>query len=211
MTPVPILLVLAGIILYFVYKIYINAMHQIGFTEFDAIMILIVSYLAGYIDISVVKYNNIIIAVNVGGAIIPCLISAKLLFKHKTYAEAIIATTVVSMIAYTVTFVTNDGIVSPFPQWLAPPFVASICGFVFANKLKKASSIAYISGTLGSLIGADLMHLNEILRLDFDSTVIASIGGASIFDMVYLAGILAIMIELILYKFIKEGKLEVWE
>ena len=48
--------------------------------------------------------------------------------------------------------------------------------------------IAYISGTLGTLIGADLLNLGKIGEL---GAPVASIGGAGTFDGVFLTGIIA--------------------
>jgi uncharacterized membrane protein len=46
-----------------------------------------------------------------------------------------------------------------------------------------------IAGTLGPLIGADLLHLRQVERMD---TGIVSIGGAGTFDGILLSGIVAL-------------------
>jgi uncharacterized membrane protein len=59
--------------------------------------------------------------------------------------------------------------------------------------------VAYIAGTLGTLIGADLLNLPAILRGSLlptapgetPSRVVSSIGGAGVFDGIFLTGILA--------------------
>jgi uncharacterized membrane protein len=51
-----------------------------------------------------------------------------------------------------------------------------------------APVIAYISGTLGTLIGADLLNLRRLGEL---GAPVVSIGGAGTFDGVFLAGVLA--------------------
>jgi len=52
-------------------------------------------------------------------------------------------------------------------------------------------AIAYISGTLGVLIGADLLHLKLVPKL---GTPLASIGGAGTFDGMFLTGIIAVLL-----------------
>jgi uncharacterized membrane protein len=51
--------------------------------------------------------------------------------------------------------------------------------------------MAYICGTLGVLIGADLMRLQDIRRL---GAPVASIGGAGTFDGIFLTGIVAVLL-----------------
>jgi uncharacterized membrane protein len=50
---------------------------------------------------------------------------------------------------------------------------------------------AYIAGTLGTLIGADLSNLGKISA---GGTHVASIGGAGKFDGIFLTGIVAVLI-----------------
>jgi uncharacterized membrane protein len=51
-----------------------------------------------------------------------------------------------------------------------------------------SSYVAYVSGVLGTLIGADLGHLKDISK---SGPKIASIGGAGTFDGIFLSGIIA--------------------
>jgi uncharacterized membrane protein len=54
-----------------------------------------------------------------------------------------------------------------------------------------AAPLAYISGSLGTLIGADLLNLPEVNGL---GAPVASIGGAGTFDGIFLIGILAVLL-----------------
>ncbi|MBS0554096.1 MAG: DUF1614 domain-containing protein, partial [Proteobacteria bacterium] len=49
----------------------------------------------------------------------------------------------------------------------------------------------YIGGTLGVLIGADLLRLNQVGKL---GAPVASIGGAGTFDGIVLTGLLAVLL-----------------
>ena len=51
--------------------------------------------------------------------------------------------------------------------------------------------LAYIGGSLGTLIGADLLNLDKLRGL---GAPIASIGGAGTFDGVFLTGVVAVLI-----------------
>jgi uncharacterized membrane protein len=54
-----------------------------------------------------------------------------------------------------------------------------------------AAPLAYIAGSLGTLIGADLTNLDKVPGL---GAPVASIGGAGTFDGIFLTSILAVLI-----------------
>jgi uncharacterized membrane protein len=51
--------------------------------------------------------------------------------------------------------------------------------------------LAYVGGTLGTLIGADVLNLGRIGGL---GAPIVSVGGAGTFDGIFLTGILAVLL-----------------
>jgi len=54
-----------------------------------------------------------------------------------------------------------------------------------------SAPLAYIAGSLGTLIGADLTNLDKVRGL---GAPVASIGGAGTFDGIFLTGILAVLL-----------------
>jgi uncharacterized membrane protein len=70
---------------------------------------------------------------------------------------------------------------------IVPPLVAATTALTLTPE--HATPVAFIAGTLGPLVGADLFHLREVERTD---TGIVSIGGAGTFDGILLSGILAL-------------------
>lgn len=126
-----------------------------------------------------------ILAINVGGALIPTFVSTYLLLKTGLYLKAFISIFIVTMICFKMAKpVRGIGIAIPF---FIPPSMAAIISTIIAYN--SAPVIAYISGTLGTLIGADLLNLNKIKRL---GTPRASIGGAGTFDGIFITGIIAV-------------------
>ena len=69
---------------------------------------------------------------------------------------------------------------------IVPHLVAA--GVALPLAFRRAPPLAYVSGSMGTLIGADLMNLGKISRL---GAPVVSIGGAGTFDGVFLTGILA--------------------
>jgi len=64
---------------------------------------------------------------------------------------------------------------------LIPPVALLICS-------DSAPALVYISGTLGTLIGGDIMNLGK------KDAPVASIGGAGTFDGIFITGIIAVLL-----------------
>jgi uncharacterized membrane protein len=135
----------------------------------------------------VVQWPGTVIAVNVGGAVIPSLMSLYLLFKYRLWGPGLVATAGVTFVCYMLARpVAGLGIAEPV-------FVPSLTTAVVALLLSRrhAAPLAYIGGSLGTLIGADLLNLDKVQGL---GAPVASIGGAGTFDGIFLIGILAVLI-----------------
>jgi uncharacterized membrane protein len=135
----------------------------------------------------VVQWPGTVVAVNVGGAVIPTLMSLYLLVKYRLWGPGLLATAGVSIVCYMLAHpVRGLGIAEPV-------FVPSLAAAVTALLLSRrhAAPLAYIGGSLGTLIGADLLNLDKVQGL---GAPVASIGGAGTFDGIFLIGILAVLI-----------------
>lgn len=180
-----------------------------GFTSLEAIIIVFISFLLGsgivdgYVGISfsnihLFTYGNWIVGINTGGAVIPIILSIYLYIKNKLQlSKVFLGIIIVAIITYFVTEpIPQKGIVAKFPFWLLPIFFASLASIILYWKdIRKAAPFAYISGTIGVLIGADFFHLINLLGTNVQTTRFAVIGGASIFDMVFITGILAVIVD----------------
>ncbi len=132
-----------------------------------------------------------IIAVNLGGAVIPTVLSFYLILKHRIYGRSLIAVVIVSGLVHLMARpIPGVGIAEP----IFMPFLVT-AGVVLALSRKYAAPLAYVAGSLGTLIGADLMNLGQIRGL---GAPVASIGGAGTFDGIFLTGILAVLLASIL-------------
>jgi uncharacterized membrane protein len=130
-----------------------------------------------------------IIAVNLGGCVIPVGLAAYELLYVGTLDPrllgAIIVASLLNIIACSVLArpVAGVGIALPF---FAPALVAAVAALFLAPE--QAPPVAFIAGILGPLVGADLFHLKDIQRI---GSGVASIGGAGTFDGIVLSGIIA--------------------
>jgi len=127
------------------------------------------------------------IAVNLCGAIIPLFISLYLMVKALHPKKTLLATLIVSLIVYYFSrVVPGVGITIPI---LLPALSAALSSLLLDKQATPQT--AYISGSIGTLIGADLANLSKIKDLGIST---ASIGGAGTFDGIFLSGIMAVIL-----------------
>ncbi len=134
------------------------------------------------------RRQKTVVAINLGGALIPLLISLYLFYQMSNVVPALLATLFVSLVVYRLARpIKGVGIGIPA---LIPPLLAALSAYVVTGEEMRAP-VAYIAGTLGTLIGADLLRLNDIKNM---GAPVASIGGAGTFDGVFLSGIIAVLL-----------------
>ncbi len=127
------------------------------------------------------------IALNLGGAILPGLLCIYLL-SRVDITSALMATGVTIAFSYFLSRpVKGVGIVIPA---FIPPIIAAMTALIFAER-ESAPAVAYISGVLGTLIGADLLRIHQIKRFGLS---FLSIGGAGVFDGIFIVGIIAVLL-----------------
>jgi len=140
-----------------------------------------------YVVPLVTSWPGTVIAVNVGGAVIPTIMSTYLVFRYQLWIKAAIATAVIAFVIHTMaTPVPGIGIAVPV---FAPVVTTVILAFLLSREY--AAPLAYIGGSMGTLVGADLLNLDKISGL---GAPVASIGGAGTFDGIFLTGILAVLL-----------------
>lgn len=198
-----------------------SAFVKLGFSWLHGFMLLFFSLLGSYINIPIttvishastptrdyikvfgINYkipfiqniHKTVIAINLGGAIIPICVSAYLIYKFPgSIILCICSIFIVALItAKMAKPIKGVGIVTPA---ILPPIIAALSAFVIVTILHSNHTfifiVAYVGGTIGTLIGADILHLKGISKL---GAPVVSIGGAGTFDGVFLAGIIAVLL-----------------
>lgn len=133
------------------------------------------------------NWPGTVIAINVGGALIPIILSLYLLVKNELYLRAFLGVAIVAAVVhYMATPVRGVGITVPI---FIPPLVAVFVAMILS--WRRAAPLAYIAGSMGTLIGGDLLNLGKVAGL---GAPVASIGGAGTFDGVFLTGIIAVLL-----------------
>jgi uncharacterized membrane protein len=186
---------------------------RLGMSSGAALLLLLASLVGSYFNIPVVElpgqrvasdavvdffgmryvvpvvedWPGTLIAVNVGGAVIPVLVSLYLLVRHALWIRGLLATVVVALVIHGFADpVRGVGIAVPV---FLPALITAVLALVLARE--RAAPLAYVAGSLGTLIGADLTNLDKVSDL---GAPVASIGGAGTFDGIFVTAILAVLL-----------------
>lgn len=139
--------------------------------------------------------QEVVLAVNLGGAVVPLLISAYLVYVSG--AAAAVATLVTAGITTVATHLASRpirgvGIVVPT---LIPAFASATGALLSVPLLGLDPSLlprtAFAGGVVGALVGADVLNLDKIAKL---GAPVASIGGAGTFDGILITGVTAVLL-----------------
>jgi uncharacterized membrane protein len=140
-----------------------------------------------YVVPVVEDWPGTLVAVNVGGAVIPVLVSLYLLLRQSLWIRGLLATVVVALVIHWFAEpVRGVGIAVPI---FIPVLITAVLALVLARE--RAAPLAYVAGSLGTLIGADLTNLDKVSDL---GAPVASIGGAGTFDGIFITGIVAVLL-----------------
>lgn len=128
------------------------------------------------------------VAINAGGGLVPVSFSLYLIYHNPLpLPDLLLAIALVSTLSYFASRpVPGVGIGMPF---LLAPLLAALVALLLNPE--QSAPLAYICGTLGVLIGADLLRMKDIRKM---GTPVASIGGAGTFDGIFITGIIAALL-----------------
>ncbi len=196
---------IAALIIYMI----LAAFRSVGFTFAETTLILFVSIILYMFlpDIPLFYSGKVVIGINIAGAVIPIYISFRVLGRGRApLLESVLGTAIVTYLAYSLSeVIPGEGILL---YWIyVPAIAASIIGVIAARKKwERAGPVAYVSGTMGILIGADLLRLEEVLAWQPTHYSFAVIGGAGVFDAIFIVGVLAVVIDIFLKILFRYGE-----
>jgi len=127
------------------------------------------------------------LAINLGGGIIPVLLSFYFLYlswrQGFNLIPILIATILMVVVSnFLAKIIPGRGISLPA---LIPPIFSAIFALILAPQFP--AICAFVAGTLGVLIGADILNLRKVQKYGG----FLSIGGAGVFDGIFLVGIIS--------------------
>jgi uncharacterized membrane protein len=145
------------------------------------------AYGVAYVIPVIERWPGTVLAVNLGGALIPALLSAYLVAQVGHAPQILAVTAIVAVVVHRFARpVPGVGIVVPI---VIPPAVAALAAYLIAAEVTAAA--AYVGGAMGTLLGADLANLRRLRSL---GAPVASIGGAGTFDGIFVTGVVAVLL-----------------
>ena len=138
--------------------------------------------------------HETVIAVNVGGCVIPVLIALRQVPYLVEQGDALWRLAIVAAVNV---FVCErmarpvKGVGIMMPGLISALVAVTLTWLICPPEMPERVPIAYIAGILGPLVGANLLHLRDVTRIPVGTL---SIGGAGTFDGIVLSGILAALL-----------------
>ena len=176
------------------YKAMSFSFPRMGIPRRLVIPVFVAILVGGLFNIPIWRSGSTTVAVNVGGAIIPLLISFYLLRKAPMLKTAL-AVAVVATVSRLLAEVDAKGRIGLQFGYLILPLVAVSVALILVQR--NAPQVAFISGSVGGIIGVDLVHLSEAVRT---GATYLSIGGRGVFDGIFTTGIVAAMLAGLLWR-----------
>ncbi len=184
-------LVVAAIIvaLYLVF----SGFAMVGIRPFEVVLLLFISPLIAWINLPVYPAPGVIYGVNAAGLLVPLFLSVRFLTTDRLPVwKGVVGTGIVTIVAFQVSSVVPDqGILVP-----SLPLVVStaIVGIGLAwDRWRELGPATYVSGAMGTLIGADLLNLPAFIDPGREEAMFAVIGGAGTLDAIYLISLWAVV------------------
>jgi len=187
-----------------------SAYQKLGMSHRAITLLLLLSIFGSYINIPIASiapahavhhhiYNlsyaarleadprDTLIAINLGGAVIPVLLSIYLLTRVGGVLPAMIATATVALVVH------HFSRIIPGAGVAVPTFIPGATAAILAIMLtrERRPAVAYIAGTMGCLLGADVLNLALVARLN---APVAAIGGSGPFDGLFVSGLIAVLV-----------------
>jgi len=152
-------------------------------------------------DVPIVHFGRIVIGVNAVGFFIPIIITFNMLASRRVpWKHFCLLAVIIAAVTYLYAFI-QPGLGVVIYLFAIPPILASGIAFMF-RRMKGLSNLntallAYAGATIGVLVGADLLNLHKLASHDWGKPTLVSVGGGSILDAVFLAGMVALLADFV--------------
>ena len=183
-----------AVFVFLFYKVMSFSFRKMGIPRHLVIPVLVAILIGGFFNIPIWSSGGTTVSVNVGGAIVPLLVSFYLLRKAPLLKTAL-AIAVVATVSGLLAEVDPDSGIRLHFGYLILPVTAVSVALILARR--NAPPVAFIAGTIGAIIGVDLVHIGELIHLGVPHM---SIGGRGVFDGVFTTGIIAAVLAGVLWR-----------
>lgn len=189
----PELLAPAAVLLAVVLVLYLtfSGFAMVGVSAGETFVLLFLAPFVAGLNIPVYAYHDTVLGVNVAGLVIPLILSLRFLSDGRApILRALVGVGIVTALAYQVArYDPGRGILVPaVPIALTATIVGVALG---GSRYKRWGPLTFVSGAVGTLVGADLLNLQAIVTHP-QAPEVAVIGGAGTLDAIYLCAVWAV-------------------
>ena len=152
-------------------------------------------------DVPIIDFGRAIIGVNAVGFFSPMLVTLNMLMhKRSPQKKFCILVVIIAAVTYLYSFI-QPGLGVVIYLFAIPPILAAGIAFMF-RKMRGSENLntallAYAGATIGVLVGADLLNIFKLVTYDWERPTLISVGGGSMLDALFLAGMVALFADFI--------------
>lgn len=181
-------LLVVGVLVYF--GVAHRILDRMRLTDKQALLFIAAVIIGSFIDIPIIR-TPVEVSINVGGALLPAILSIWLIIKADETAERVRAILASILVAAAISLGSRFLPYEPENMFLDPKIIYGISAGLIAYLAGRSRRSAFVGGVLGIVL-SDIVHFVTIMGLGIPGTT--DIGGAGAFDVVMIAGIIAVMV-----------------
>ncbi len=182
-----ILLLVVSVLVYF--GLAQRILDRMRMTDKQALLFIAGIVVGSFIDIPIMR-SPVEVSINVGGALLPALLSIYLIVKADETAERVRAVLAAVLVAAAVSLGSRYLPYEPENMFLDPKLIYGIAAGLIAYVAGRSRRSAFVGGVLGIVL-SDIVHMVTLMGLGIPGTT--AIGGAGAFDVTMIAGLVAVM------------------
>ncbi|MDU2065895.1 MAG: DUF1614 domain-containing protein [Sporomusaceae bacterium] len=183
-----VLLIIMAVLIYF--GLAQRLLDRMRLTDKQAMLFIAAMIIGSFMDITILR-SPVEVTVNIGGAVLPLLLSIWLIVKADQTAERVRAIVSALLVAAAVMLGSKYLPDEPESMFLDPKLIYGIAAGLIAYIAGRSRRSAFIGGVLGIVL-SDIWHMVTLLRTQTAGTT--AIGGAGALDVTVIAGLVGIMI-----------------
>ncbi|MDU4960669.1 MAG: DUF1614 domain-containing protein [Sporomusaceae bacterium] len=183
-----IMLLIVGMLVYF--GLAQRILDRMRLTDKQALLFIGGIILGSFIDIPVMR-SPVEVNINVGGALLPAILSVWLIMKADEPREKIRAVVAAVLVAAAVWLGSRYLPYEPENMFIDPKLLYGLAAGLIAYMAGRSRRSAFIGGVLGIIL-SDIVHMFTIIRMGIPGTT--NLGGAGAFDVTIIAGLVGVML-----------------
>ena len=181
-------LLVIGVLIYF--GLAQRILDRMRLTDKQALLFIGAVIVGSFIDIPLMS-TPVEVSINVGGALLPAALSLWLIAKADETAERVRAVSAAILVAVAVWLGSRYLPYEPENMFLDPKLIYGLSAGLIAYLAGRSRRSAFIGGVLGIIL-SDIVHMVSLINAGIPGRT--DIGGAGVFDVTMIAGIVAVMV-----------------